>query len=164
MSAFIEYYKKNDLLHEDVMMKFLTMSLKGFAQMWYESLGKGMFTSFEEFLGALCASWDSDSKSWLPLIQEIEKLYVARKLLEEDLMTDLSVSSQEENSNEESHLIEDDKVMVDMKEDTSNHSDKKDDDTPCSSITNQETTEGCARGYYMGDDDIQEPTLPPSSR
>jgi hypothetical protein len=76
-------------------------------------------------------------------------------------MTDLSVSSQEENSNEESHLIEDDKVMVDMKEDTSNHLDKEDEDTPCSSIRNQETVEGCARGKYMDDDDIQEPTLPP---
>ena len=119
-----------------------------------ESLGKGMFKSFVEFLEASCASWDSDSKSWLSLIQEIEKLYVARKLLEEDLMTDLSVSSQEENSNEESHLIEDDKVMVDMKEYISSHLDKEDEATPCSSIRNQETTKGCAHGKYIDDNDI----------
>jgi hypothetical protein len=36
-------------------------------------------------LEAFCASWDSDSKSWFPLIQEIEKLYVAQNLLEEIL-------------------------------------------------------------------------------
>jgi hypothetical protein len=75
ISAFIIYCKKNDFLHEDVMMKYF---IRESAQMWYESLGKGMFTSFAEFLEVLCASWDSDSKSWLPLIQEIEKLYVAQ--------------------------------------------------------------------------------------
>jgi hypothetical protein len=33
-------------LHEDVMMKYFSMSLKGLAQMLYESLGKGIFPSF----------------------------------------------------------------------------------------------------------------------
>jgi hypothetical protein len=105
-------------------------------------------------LKAFCASWDSDSKIWLPLIQEIEKLYVAQNLLEEALMANLSVSSQEESSSEESHFIEDDKVVVDMKEYTSNHSDKEDEDTivgrndeeyPYYSIRNQETIEGSDR-------------------
>lgn len=59
------------------MMKYFMMILRESVQMWYESLGKGMFTSFTEFLEAFCASWDSDSKNWLPLIKEIEKLYVA---------------------------------------------------------------------------------------
>jgi hypothetical protein len=39
------------------------------------------------------------------------------------------VSSQKESNSEESHLIEDDKVMVDMKEETSNHIDTKDENT-----------------------------------
>jgi hypothetical protein len=56
--AVIEYCKKNDFLHEDVMMKFLSMSLKWYAQMWYEILGKGMFSSFAMFLEEFCASWD----------------------------------------------------------------------------------------------------------
>jgi hypothetical protein len=46
ISVFINYCKKNDFLHQLVMMKYFFMSLKGFAQIWYESLGKCMFTSF----------------------------------------------------------------------------------------------------------------------
>jgi hypothetical protein len=68
LSAFNEYCKKNDFLHEDVMMKFLSMSLKGSSQMWYESLGKCMFSAFAGFLEAFCASWDYDSTGWLPLV------------------------------------------------------------------------------------------------
>jgi hypothetical protein len=84
ISAFIEYYKKNDFLHEDVMAKYFFMSLKGFAKEWFESLGKGMFASFAEFLEAFCARWDHDSAGWLPLVREIKGLYDAQNIIEED--------------------------------------------------------------------------------
>jgi hypothetical protein len=103
MSAFIEYCKKNDFLHEDVMMKFLSMSLKGSAQMWYEGLGKGMFSSFAEFLEAFCASWDYDSTGWLPLVHEIEELYYAQRLIEDGL--GLPMEDIEINNNNEDHGV-----------------------------------------------------------
>jgi hypothetical protein len=77
ISAFIAFCKKNDFFHEDVMMKFFMINLRGSAQMWYEILGKGMFSSFAEFLEAFCASWDYDSTGWLPLVHEIKELYSA---------------------------------------------------------------------------------------
>jgi len=72
ISTFIAFYKNNDFFHEDVMMKVFMINLRGSTQMRYEILGKGMFSSFAEFLEAFCASWDNDSTGWLPLVREIK--------------------------------------------------------------------------------------------
>jgi hypothetical protein len=77
ISTFIIYCKKNYFLHEDVMMKYFSMSLKGSGHMWYEGIGKGMFPSFVEFLEAFCLRWDYDLASWFLLVHEIRDLYSA---------------------------------------------------------------------------------------
>jgi hypothetical protein len=107
VSTFIIYCKKNDFLHEDVMMKYFSMSLKGSADIWYESLGKGMFLSFAEFLEAFCLRWDYDLASWLLLVHEIRDLYVSQRLIENSLglpMEDIEIKS---NNKDHKICIED---------------------------------------------------------
>jgi hypothetical protein len=72
ISAFITFCKKNDFFDEDVMMKFFTCNLSDSAKMWYESLDKGMFSSFAEFLESFYVRWDYDLVGWLPLVHEIK--------------------------------------------------------------------------------------------
>jgi len=56
ISTFITFCKKNQFFHKKLMMNFFTINLSGSAHMWYESLGKSMFSSFAKILEAFCTS------------------------------------------------------------------------------------------------------------
>jgi len=81
----MEFNNNDRLFDEGILMNFFAIILKENASNWSNSLGKEMFSSFENFIQALCTCWDCVPKQCLPIIQNIGKFLDEQRLSEQGL-------------------------------------------------------------------------------
>jgi hypothetical protein len=82
----MEFSNSNGLFHEDSMLKFFALSLKGNARDWFSNLGKGMFASLAEFLEAFCTRWEYGYDFCFPSFNKSENFMMHKKLLKRVLV------------------------------------------------------------------------------